>query len=144
MTVTAAEPGTTKRSGRLARWVLIVWTVGIWGSRARNIIEDDEAMFAEQLRSFLVAGVLIALAVGLAVTMVRKSTWHFPVLSLLIAGGVFRFGVRGTQILLDPQWDVGFKVVHTVLWAVTVLLSALAAREYWKASGASSIRELLA
>lgn len=121
----------------------MLWTIGIWGSRARNIVQDDELALAEQIRSFLVAGVLIAFAVGVAITMVRKSTWHFPLLSLLVAGGIFRFSIRGTAILLSDEWDVAFKIVHTILWVVTVALSALAAREWWKTSGVTNWRDLI-
>ena len=128
----ATEPNVEKRSRQYARWALVVWTVAIWGSRVRNIVDDDTLGSAERFRSLLVAVVLIVLAVGAAYTMLRNPSWHIPVLSLLIAGGVFRFTIRGVQILLSSEWSVGFKVVHTVLWVVTIALSALAAWEAWK------------
>lgn len=120
-----------KREERM-RWVLVAWTVPVWGTRIRSALTDDALTFAEQFRAILVAAVLIVLAVGVAITMVKESTWHFPVLSLLVAGGVFRFGTRGLEVLLSSESTTSFKVIHTGLVVVTVILSACAAAEFWK------------
>lgn len=114
------------------RWLLVLWTVPVWGVRILSTLIDDSLTFAEQFRAVLVAAVLITLAVGTAVTMAKRSTWHFPVLSLLVAGGIFRLGVRGVEVLLSGDSSVGFVILQTFLVAVTVILSALAAWEFWQ------------
>ncbi len=115
---------------RVFQWSLVVWTLGIWGSRIRNIIADDELTSSERAVGFLVAAGLIGSALSLAFALVRSVPWTRVVLAALALLGVLRFTIRGPLILLDDQWDAGFKVVHTILWAVTVVLSVLAWREH--------------
>ncbi len=118
---------------RRVQWALVAWTVGIWGSRIRNIIVDDELDRSARIVSFLVAVSLIGSALLLAVGLVRSAPWTRAALLVLAAIGVVRFTVRGPFVLLDDQWDVGFKVVHTILWVITVALSVLAWREHQRA-----------
>jgi hypothetical protein len=117
-------------TARLFQWSLVVWTLGIWGSRIRNIVVDDEPELAARLVSLLVALALIGSALLLAFGLIRSAPWIRPALLVLAVLGVLRFTVRGPFILLDDQWDSGFKIVHTILWTVTVALSLLAWREH--------------
>lgn len=112
------------------QWSLVVWTLGIWGSRIRNIVADDELTTSERTVGFLVAAALIGSALSLAFGLVRSAPWTRVALAALALLGVIRFTIRGPIILLADQWDTGFKVVHTILWAVTVALSVLAWREH--------------
>lgn len=115
---------------RAFQWSLVVWTLGIWGSRIRNIVADDDLTTSERTVGFLVAAGLIGSALSLAFGLVRSAPWTRFALAALALLGVLRFTIRGPLILLDDQWDTGFKVVHTILWAVTVALSVLAWREH--------------
>ena len=118
------------RSGQVVRSALVLWTVGIWGSRLRNIIADDELVGFELVTSVAVAVFLIAAAGAVGISMVKDLTWHGRALGVLVIAGIARFTTRGIAILASSEWDTGFKIVHTVLWAITVTLSVLAAREY--------------
>lgn len=120
-------------TARLFQWSLVVWTLGIWGSRIRNIVVDDEPEIAARLVSFLVALALIGSALLLTFGLFRSAPWTRSALLVLATLGVLRFTVRGPFILLDDQWDTGFKVVHTILWTVTLALSLLAWREHKRA-----------
>lgn len=116
----------------MLRLALVIWTVGIWGSRVRNIFEDEELVGGERIAALVVALFLVIAAVLVGVSMLRSLKWHGQALGVLVLAGVARFTIRGVAILASSEWDVGFKVVHTVLWAVTVILSLTAAREFSK------------
>lgn len=120
-------------TARLFQWSLVVWTLGIWGSRIRNVVVDDEPELAARVVSLLVALALIGSALLLAFGLIRSAPWTRSALLVLAVLGVLRFTVRGPFILLDDQWDTGFKIVHTILWTVTVALSLLAWREHKRA-----------
>lgn len=112
------------------RWVLVVWTLTIWSSRIRNILVDDALTGFDRAVSLLVAGGLVALAVLVGWSIVRATPWAGVALVLLVAAGVLRWTIRGPMILLSDDWESGFKIVHTILWMVTVVLSALAWHEH--------------
>ncbi len=125
-------------TARLFQWSLVAWTLGIWGSRIRNIVVDDEPELAARVVSLLVALVLIGSALLLAFGLIRSAHWTRSALLVLAVLGVLRFSVRGPFILLDDQWDTGFKIVHTILWTVTVALSLFAWREHKRAEASYS------
>lgn len=118
---------------RLFQWSLVVWTLGIWGSRIRNIVVDDDLDRGARIVSLAIAIALIGSALVVAFALIKSAPWTRIALVVLAVIGVLRFTVRGPFILLDDQWEVGFKVVHTILWAVTVALSLLAWREHQRA-----------
>ena len=102
----------------------------VWGSRLRNIVNDGDLEGAELLTNFGVALFLLVAAIAMVVSLKRDLSWHGRALGVLVIAGITRFTIRGFSVLANPEWDTGFKVVHTVLWVVTVILSILAAREY--------------
>lgn len=113
------------------RGALALWTVGIWGSRLRNALADDELVGSDRFSAIGVAAVFVALGVIVGVGVLRRQwQWQWPPLLVLVIVGVVRWTIRGPIILLSDEWSVGFKVVHTVLWLVTVLLSVRALREH--------------
>lgn len=114
------------------RLLLVIWTLGIWSSRLRNIITDDELVGFDRSVAVAIAGFLVLAAIAVGASMWRKLEWHGRALGVLVVAGIARFTTRGIAILASSEWDTGFKVVHTVLWVVTVILSVLAAREYSK------------
>lgn len=116
------------------RAMLVVFTLGIWGSRMRNIQADVELTGTERGTSLGIAFAFLAAATITGAAVLREADWaRVPLLSL-VALGIVRWTVRGPLILLSDEWEMGFKVVHTVLWFVTVVLSALAWREHRVAS----------
>lgn len=115
----------------LASWrsALALWTVGIWGSRLRNAFADDELAGAELVSAVVIAAVFVALGIVVGVGAVTRR-WHWSPLIVLAIIGILRWTIRGPIILLSDEWSVGFKVVHTILWLVTVALSLLALRQH--------------
>ena len=112
------------------RWILVTWTVAIWGSRVRNIIIDDELSGLERAVSFGVAVGLIAASGALLWALVRGAWWKGRALAALVVLGIARWTLRGPFILLSDEWETSFKVVHTILWLTTVALSLAAWREH--------------
>jgi len=122
------------------RSALAVWTIGIWGSRVRNAIADEELIGVDRFSAIGIATVFVVLGIAVGVGAVTRR-WHWPPLMVLVIIGILRWTIRGPVIVLSDEWSVGFKVVHTILWLVTVALSVLALRQHRQtqtATGGSS------
>lgn len=111
------------------RLALGIWTVVIWGSRLRNILNDDELTGGALALALSIAVGFVALGLGLLASLVFEPSWRRLLLGILVVGGIVRWTVRGPLILISSEWEVSFKVVHTILWLVTVALSVAAWRE---------------
>ena len=107
-------------------WMLIAWTIFLWVSRLRNVLNNDELSSSGQaIRvGVVVIFVLLALAAGVGV---RRS--QMRIVALFLAWTVGYWLVRGIGILIDGDYSVGFKAVHTVLMAVSLTLAVLAAQQ---------------
>jgi hypothetical protein len=111
------------------RLALGLWTLGIWGSRVRNILADNELTGNEQVLALGVAGGFVVLAVLMLASLRVLPRSHTPILVTLVLAGILRWTIRGPLILVSDEWSVGFKLIHTVLWLTTVALSVAAWRE---------------
>lgn len=113
------------------RWgvLLVIWTIAIWGSRLRNALDDDELRGGERFSAVFIAAGFVVLAIVFAVALARSASWRWPAVVILGAAGIVRWTLRGPVIALSDEFETGFKVVHTVLWLVTVVLSIFALRE---------------
>ena len=101
------------RGGQARRphWTLVaffLWTVFVWAGRIRNG------------GSLVLAGAFLALA---ATALAFRGRW----ITLLAAFTVVVWAIRTPQILLDDQ-SAAFKIVHTVLAAVSIALAIAATR----------------
>ena len=119
------------------RLLLVVWTLGIWGSRLRNIFADDELVGSERSLAIIVAVLLLGSASITGAAVLREVSWVRRPLLVLAAVGIARWTFRGPIILISDEWTTGFKVVHTVLWLGTVVLSILA----WREQGSAEARQ---
>ena len=103
-------------------WAFAIWTVFVWGNRIRNILADDGSTAS--------LAVAIALtAMGVLVAVVAATGWRraqIVAVALLVTIAVWL--VRVPIILLDGDHSVGFKVVHSGLAVVSIVLAALAVR----------------
>ncbi len=107
------------------------WTVFVWINRVRNVFADDDLTgfglawrLAVAVWFVTVAGLIV---VGLLLGRTRPAhrvgaQWATKILA--VAGSAW-WSIRGGQILLG-DWDVSFKVVHSVLALVTIGLSVMA------------------
>ena len=111
------------------RAALALWTLAIWGSRLRNAVVDEELAGFDRISAVGIAAGFVILGAIVGFGVVRRQ-WHRGPLYVLVIAGILRWTLRGPVILLSDEWEVGFKVVHTVLWLVTVIFSLLAWREY--------------
>lgn len=109
------------RRNDLVPAALAGWTAFVWGTRVRNITRDGGGAV-----SLLVALGMVALAVVVAVALVRGGTprWAVPALA---AATVAAWVVRTPGILLGDH-GVAFKVVHTALALVSIVLAVAAVR----------------
>jgi hypothetical protein len=93
---------------RWALYVFVAWTVFVWAGRIRNG------------GSVLLAASFLALAV---LALWRRGRW----VSALALWTVGVWVVR-TPIILLRDYSVGFKVVHTVLATISIVLAISAER----------------
>lgn len=100
-------------------YAFAAWTVFVWATRMRNIVEDQGSLF-----DLSVAAALAALGVAVAVT--AKKGGLPPVLAATVVVTVAVWAVRTPLILFDADHGAAFKTVHTAL-AVMSLGLALAA-----------------
>ena len=107
-------------------WVLIGWTVFLWLSRSRNVVNNDELTAGGQAVRIVVVIIFLALAAAAAVGLWRK---QMALVAVFLVWTIGYWLVRGTGILIDSEFSIGFKVVHTVLMLVSLILSALTARQ---------------
>jgi hypothetical protein len=91
----------------------VAWTVFVWAGRIRNG------------GSVLLAGSFLVLAA--AVLVLWRGRYLVASMTALVAWTIGVWAVRTPQILLDDQ-SAGFKVVHTVLAAVSIWLAIAAQR----------------
>lgn len=113
---------------RLVLSAFVLWTGFVWGTRISNTLRSEEST-ASKTFSTVLSVLLLALAIAVVVTMVRSWTATIGaggakvLMSAAALTGVVWL-VRVPQILLADH-TVAFKVVHTVLGVVSVVLAAL-------------------
>ena len=93
---------------------LVLWTFAVWASRSRNVLINDDLTTAGQSARLAVAGAFITLAFGVLIGAIRGVDIRRS-LGLLAIWAVGYWIIRGGGILLDSQWSLGFKTVHTCL-----------------------------
>lgn len=120
------------------QWLLALgaWTVFVWFQRIGNVIGDDERSgFAQAWRLVVAVGFVAAglALVGFVIAGQRGSEigrLASPLGLGLAAVGSAWWILRGGQILIG-DWDLSFKMVHTVLAVVVVALSVMV----WRSRG---------
>ena len=116
------------------RWVLAAWTLVVWATRLRNVIGDDDLDGGEFVIALVIALGFVMLGAALLGTLFGIESGQRPVVMVLVIAGILRWTIRTPFVLASDEWSAGFKVVHTVLWIVTVVISVLA----WRESDASN------
>ena len=108
---------------------LVGWTFLVWTTRIANIWRDEALDTGEKVGRTGLALSFTLLALAVVVTLWRR----LPQASLVAVGALAGWSVavwvvRDVRILFADH-EVGFKVVHTVLAVVSIVLAALAWRE---------------
>jgi hypothetical protein len=113
------------------RWALlavfVAWTAYIWVSRIVNAWSSSTESTGGKVFSTVLSGVLLALALGGIVVLVR--TWKAPLgvvaarfLEVFCGVTVAVWVVRAGQIAFSDR-EIGFKVVHVVLGLISIALA---------------------
>jgi hypothetical protein len=115
------------------RWVLlaafVAWTTYIWVTRIANAWGSSTESTSSKVVSTVISVVMLVLAAGGLVVLVR--TWRRPltvlgawIVQVLCAVTAVVWVVRGVQILASDH-DAAFKIVHVALGAISIGLAAL-------------------
>jgi hypothetical protein len=119
---------------------LVAWTFFVWTTRIGNIWRDADLDTGEK-----VGRTGLALSFTLLALAVVGALWRGSARTRLVAVGALAawstavWIVRDARILVADH-EVGFKVVHTVLAVVSIVLSVIACREARRA-GISAVRD---
>jgi hypothetical protein len=108
---------------------LVAWTFFVWTTRIGNIWRDADLDTGEK-----VGRTGLALSFTLLALAVVGALWRGSARTRLVAVGALAAWSTGVWIVRDARilvadHEVGFKVVHTVLAVVSIVLSILAWRE---------------
>ncbi|MGH9191823.1 MAG: hypothetical protein ACRDZ0_05045 [Acidimicrobiales bacterium] len=115
--------------GHRAVVALVAWTFLVWTTRIANIWRDSDLDTGERWGRTLLALSFTILAIAVVAALARRLGQATAVaVGALAAWTVAVWVVRGIGILAASH-DVGFKVVHTLLAVVSIVLAALAWRE---------------
>ncbi len=115
----------------LAVYAFAAWTVFVWSTRVRNIIEDDGSPL-----DLVLAAVLALLGLAVALVAWRNRERLAPVLAVAVVATLVAWAVRAPLILLHDEWGAAFKAVHTALAVASVALAVAAWRStsFWPAA----------
>jgi hypothetical protein len=112
-----------------ATLALVAWTFLVWTTRIANIWRDADLDTGDRWGRTLLALSFIVLAIAVVVAVVRRLGQATVVaVGALAAWTVAVWVMRGIGILAADH-DPAFKVVHTVLAVVSIVLAVLAWRE---------------
>jgi hypothetical protein len=115
------------RSNRVPTFTLVGWTLFVWVTRIRNIVGDDELTGSARAWRLGAAVAFVGFAVALLAVRRFSPARSRVVLAPFMVLSVGYWLVRGTGILVADH-DVGFKVVHTVLMVISIVLAMWAWR----------------
>ena len=113
------------------RWpvvALVAWTFFVWTTRIGNIWRDDALDTAGKVGRTALALSFTLLALAVVGALWRRPAWVRPTVVALSVWTTGVWLVRDTSILFGDH-DTAFKVVHTVLAVVSIVLAALALRQ---------------
>ncbi|MEM8922344.1 MAG: hypothetical protein AAGD35_02505 [Actinomycetota bacterium] len=125
------KPSTMARAA-LPVIALAVWTLLVWANRIRNIVANDSlsgsTLFWRLTTAVLFVGAGLLLTVALIWYVRTRHPFALPVItwigvSLAVIGTMF-WVIRGTLIAFG-EYDMGFKVIHSVLAVVSVVLGGI-------------------
>lgn len=113
----------------VAVYAFAAWTVFVWVTRVRNIVEDDGSTIDLMMALGLAA-------LGVAVVVAARKGGLEPVLAVAVVATVAVWAVRTPLIVNDPDQGTAFKAVHTALALVSVGLGLAAWRTtaFWPAA----------
>jgi hypothetical protein len=110
----------------LGKWLpLAVWTLILWASRIKNILQNSDLTYTAVVVRVLVALIFLLLALLTVRSSLRKKENQVWLVALCLWSLVY-WPVRGGLILIDSQYSYGFKAVHTTLMIVTLGLVTVA------------------
>jgi FtsH-binding integral membrane protein len=110
----------------LGKWLpLAIWTLLLWTSRIKNILQNSDLTYVAVSVRVLVALIFLVLALLTVRSSLRKKENQVWLTTLCLWSLVY-WPVRGGLILIDSQYSIGFKTVHTALMTITLGLVAVA------------------
>lgn len=103
-----------------------LWTLFVWGTRVRNIDNDDSLGGGEKAFAFLVCVVFVGAAIAmLALLLTRRSARLRALLAVFAVATVGWWAVRSIFIVVHDH-SMAFRLVHIVLGIISSVLAVAA------------------
>ena len=103
-----------------------LWTLFVWGTRVRNVGNDDTLGGGEKAFAFFVCAVFIGAAIAMLVLLARRQSARLRVLLAAFAvATVGWWAVRSVFIVVHDH-SMAFRVVHIVLGIISSVLAVAA------------------
>jgi hypothetical protein len=103
-----------------------LWTLFVWGTRVRNVGNDDTLAGGEKAFAFFVCAVFIGAAIAMLLLLARRRSAPLRVLlSVFAVATVGWWAVRSVFIVVHDH-SMAFRVVHIVLGIISSVLAVAA------------------
>ena len=117
-------------AGRLSAFTLVGWTLFLWVSRLRLVLDNDDLDTWDTTWRVGVVVIFSVLGVVGGYGLLRRTTWTRAVMVVLVWWTIGFWLVRGTGIIIDDH-DLGFTLIHTILMVVSIGTALWASANGW-------------
>ncbi len=115
---------------RLSAFTLVGWTLFLWASRLRLVLDNDDLNTWGTTWRIGVVVLFSALGAVAGYGLLRRRSWVRNVMAVLVWWTIGFWLVRGTGIIIDDH-ELGFTVIHTILMTVSIGTAVWAAVTGW-------------
>jgi hypothetical protein len=105
-----------------------LWTLFVWGTRVRNIANDDTLGGGEKAFAFVVCVVFIGAAIALLAMLVTRQSARLRALLPVFAVATVGWWVVRSVFIVVHDHSMAFRIVHIVLGIISSVLAVAAWR----------------
>jgi len=103
-----------------------LWTLFVWGTRVRNIGNDDTLGGGEKAFAFVVCVVFIGAAIAMLAMLVTRQSARLRALLPVFAVATVGWWVVRSVLIVAHDHSMAFRVVHIVLGIISSVLAVAA------------------
>ena len=103
-----------------------LWTLFVWGTRVRNVGNDDTLGGGERAFAFLVCVVFIGAATAMLAMLVMRQSARLRALLPVFAVATVGWWVVRSAFIVVHDHSMAFRIVHIVLGIISSVLAVAA------------------
>jgi len=104
-------------------WAFVAWTLFLWATRIRNVVQDDELSTGAAGLAGAIAVVFLLASISLPVLAARRRDLLGRAVRVVMTATILWWAMRLVTNLVGDG-SVGFKAVHTILAVLTIALAS--------------------